>query len=177
MSNPLQTTASDPAQTPASDPAQVTPTAPTQTPPNQYADQYTFQGGGITIQYGSTGGPPTTYKMTYRDPSRILPFDYDEVDETEIAALGKVVSVTIVPGGTDSPATTFSVVLPPVVLPPDVPSGPAVSGSVHAETFGITTIHNNSVGPSGLGQNATYTVTNLSGDAAYVNWGDESVPL
>jgi hypothetical protein len=134
--------------------------APTQTPP----DQYYFQGGGITIEYGGEELPTADevgQLMTYQDSSRSLAFDYREVDETEVAALGKVVNVTIVPGGTDSPATTFSVVLPPAVSPG--PNG----GSVHAETFGITTIHNTSVGPSGLGQNATYTVTNLSGNALF----------
>jgi hypothetical protein len=162
MSNATQTTPSDTGQTPASDTAQVTPTAPLHIPP----DEYHFQGGGITIDYQISVGQ-LGHLMTYQDSSRSLEFRGTEVMETEVAALGKVVSVTIVPGGTDSAATTFSVALPPVWEF-------SQPGSVHVETFGVTTIHNTSDGPFGLGQNATYTVTNLSGEATSYSVDDSN---
>jgi hypothetical protein len=157
MSNPVTPT---PPTVPGSGgtstsvPQQATP--PKQTAPNQYS----VQGSGITVSYGWFGSPEV---MTYQDSSHNLAFTYEEVTETSLSALGSLVTVTIVPG--TETVTTFTLLLPPVVIP-------GQSGSVPIETLGITTVQAAS-GASASPQKATYSVVNLSGNA--VSTGDAAL--
>jgi hypothetical protein len=145
--DPEQAAAADPGQTAGpSAPAQASPSAPNQTPPYRIS----LQGNGISIKYGWFGSPAV---MWYQDSNRSLTFGYKEATLTDVPALGTVVSVTIVPGGIDIAETTFSLVVPPVGIP-------GQSGSVHVETFGITT-----VAPDNSDSPPTYAVINLSGEA------------
>jgi hypothetical protein len=148
---PEQATPADSGQTaPSVALAHGSGSASNQTPPNQYS----LQGNGLTIQYGWFGSPAV---MWYKDPNSSLTFDEGDTTLTDLPALGTVVSVKIVPGDNDTVETTFSLLLPPVEIP-------GQSGSVHIETFGITT-----VAPTASDSVPTYTVINLSGEATANN--------
>jgi hypothetical protein len=151
--DPEQAAAAQPGQTAGVSPAQA-PASGSYQPPNQYS----LQGNEITIRYGWFGSPTV---MSYQDSNRSLSFNQATV--TEVPTLGTIVSVTIVPGGTDTAETTFSLVVPPVEVPGQLGSmGPP--SSVHVETFGIIT-----VAPDALDFPPTYTVINLSGEATANN--------
>jgi hypothetical protein len=126
-----------------------------QTTPNQYH----LHGRGINVAYFPDGfGPPHTngpLHLTYRDSVRSLAFYGDEVRLVDVPDLGKVVSVTIVPVIEENGATTFSLLVPDVVL--QNPMSP-----VHIQTLGITTFH---AGFNTVPERETYTVTELRGTA------------
>ena len=73
--------------------------------------------------------------MSYQDSSCNLTFRSDGVSLTDVPALGTVISVPIA-AATDT-STTFSFVLPPVVIP-------GQSGDVDIETLGITAVQTKS---------------------------------
>src|SRR5579875_1411845 len=129
--------------------------------PAQSADpnQYHLHGGGLSVSYYPTGsgplvegkGPQRT--LFYQDAQLSLRFDGDEIRLVPVNDLGILVSVTLVKSA--HRLTTFSLLLPVVVLfHPTKDEGIPPITSVHVETVGIL-----------VGQEATYTVTSLSGIA------------
>jgi hypothetical protein len=97
-------------------------------------------------------------QLTYQDAHRSLPFYQNDVRTVDVADLGTIVSVTLVLT-VDIGSTTFSLLVPRVVLPGGQPSA-----FVH--TDGVTTIHRAFVGAIGHPQTDSYTVTRLDGTAS-----------
>jgi hypothetical protein len=132
--------------------------APATATPNQYH----LHGGGISVSYFPEGFGPVTRgggRLFYQDAQRSLSFTGEQIRTADVADLGTVVSVTIVPT-VDVGDTTFSLVLPQVSLPPQL------GASAHIETFGVTTIHRAFVRLIGQAQHEVYTVTPLRGTAS-----------
>jgi hypothetical protein len=128
-------------------------------PPAQPApDLYQLDGGQIHVVYSTTGlrGRPS---LTYRDGSRMLSFEGNEI-RTQQTELGTLVTVTVFLT-VDTGSTTFTLLLPHVNLGP--------SNRADIRTVGITTVHRLSPIP-GLpqGQTDRYSVTRLQGTAQFV---------
>jgi hypothetical protein len=96
--------------------------------------------------------------LTYHDSVRSLAFYGDEVRTVDVPDLGGIISVTIAES-VDVGSTTFSLVVPVVVLPDEK------AASTHVETKGITTIHRAFVLTIGHPQREIYAVTALKGTA------------
>jgi hypothetical protein len=141
------------------------PTAgPTAAPALIAPNQFHLQGGGITVTYFPQGFGPIhpggAARLIYQDATRSLNLTGADVRQVQVPnGLGTVVTVTIVQT-VDVGDTTFSVLIPEVV----VPAHPASSTPV--TTVGITTIHRIFAGAIGHAQRETYTTTCLSGTAA-----------
>ena len=135
------------------------PASPDLTTPNQYH----LHGAGISVAYFPEGFGPVTPgrpgRFIYQDAQRSLSFQGEQIRTVELPDLGLVVSVTLVLT-VDVGSTTFSVLLPQVVLPAQ---GQAAS-VIHTE--GITTIHHTFLAPIGHAQREVYSVTPLRGTAA-----------
>lgn len=133
--------------------------SPTQTTPNQYHLQsHVNHGQGIVVDYYPHAGPNGQLYLRYQDHMRSLDFYGNDVRVVQAPGdLDTIVNVTI-DYTVDSGDTTFSLVVPNVVI-----SG---SHEIPIETFGVTTKHY--VGPSPVArpQRETYTVTSLKGAAA-----------
>lgn len=126
-------------------------------------NQYHLHGSGITVSYFPGGeGPPVEgrgpLRFTYQDAVRSLTFG-DDVRTVTVPDVGDIVSVTIVPE-IDIGSTTFSLILPLVVLPADL------VGPIAIETKAITTVHRVFVRAIGHPQRASYTLTALRGTAS-----------
>jgi hypothetical protein len=126
-------------------------------------NQYHLHGPGVNVSYYPNGFGPLLQgrgplRFAYHDATQALSFHGDEVRTVEVPDIGTVVSVTIVQT-IDTGDTTFSVVIPPVVLPQHPLS------VAHIETIGVTTIHRIFVAAIGHPQRATYTTTPLRGIA------------
>jgi hypothetical protein len=105
--------------------------------------------------------------LTYHDSHRTLSFHGDEIRSVDVRDLGTVVSVTIVLT-VDTGSTTFTLLLPRVNI---ASQGPLTS--VPVSTEGITTVHAGPFGPPfGHAQEEFYTVTPLTGTAAFVAHAD-----
>ena len=115
-------------------------------------NKWNLAGGGIHVHYDSTGGG----LFHYQDASTSRTFSGSNIRVLPSPDLGTLVSVTL-QTTVDSGSTTFTLLLPSVVLDP--PSHPVEP--VHTDA--ITTIHR--LGP-GLGQKEFYTVTSLTGSAS-----------
>jgi hypothetical protein len=127
--------------------------------PNLYQLSGTAGGHAIQITYSTTGfdGKP---HFSYQDGAQGLSFAGSDIRLID-ADVGHLVSVTI-RRTVDTGSTSFSLLLPRVMLPP----GPNQSTPV--DTQGITTIHRFSVLPSfNLGQDDFYSVVALSGTARF----------
>jgi hypothetical protein len=126
-------------------------------------NQYHLRGANIAVTYFPQGAGPEDrdrgpLRLIYQDQSRSQAFFGDEVRTVDVPDLGAIASVTV-DRTTDFGNTTFSLLLPVVVLP-DHPNA-----SAHIDTQGITTIH---PGVFGIGQpqRDLYTVAPLSGTAS-----------
>ena len=138
-----------------------TQSAATSLPASVPANMFSLTGGGLHIGYSTTSidGKP---RMSYQDPMRSLSFQGDEIRKME-GDLGTVVSVTIV-RTIDSGSTTFSLLVPNVILP-------APFSNVSIYTDGITTHHAFSMIPAlNQGQRDFYEVTRLQGTASNVTF-------
>ncbi len=141
--------------------ATQTQSAATALPAFVPANMFSLTGGGLHIGYSTTSidGKP---RMSYQDPMRSLSFQGDEIRKVE-CDLGAVVSVTIV-RTIDSGSTTFSLLVPNVILP-------APFSNVPIHTDGITTHHAFSIVPAlNQGQRDFYEVTRLHGTASNVEF-------
>jgi hypothetical protein len=117
---------------------------------------YELHGAGIHVSYSTTSfsGKPL---FTYHDAFQLKNFSGDQINavQTEIGTLVTVViHMTI-----DSGSTTFSLLIPNVILPP------SNVASISAE--GITTMQKFSIPPP-VGQTQFYTVHKLHGTASFV---------
>jgi hypothetical protein len=138
-------------------PAPAPPAAPTTTP-----NQLHLHGGGISVSYFPEGFGPLppggAARLIYQDAQRTLSFAGGDVRTVEVPDLGTTVSVTLVKT-VDLGATTFSLVVPRVLLSPQ-------GGPVPVYTVGVATVHRSFLAGSGLGQREAYTVTRLAGTAS-----------
>ena len=129
---------------------------------------WSLSGGGIHVPFWTfTLGPirqgDEPPHLTYHDSHRTLSFHGDEIRSVDVRDLGTVVSVTIVLT-VDTGSTTFTLLLPRVNI---ASQGPLTS--VPVSTEGITTVHAGPFGPPfGHAQEEFYTVTPLTGTAAFV---------
>jgi hypothetical protein len=121
-------------------------------------NQYHLAGDGIAVSYLPLGsgpvGPAGGAELFYQQ--RV--FHADEIRSVHLEDIGTVVSVTL-EGSVDAGTTTFSLVIPAVLLPRD---GHA---SAPIETFGVTTLHRGFAAQIGFAQRETYTIAHLRGDA------------
>jgi len=125
-------------------------------------NQYHLHGEAISVTWYPDGaGPVVAGKgrtgFVYQDASRSLVFGTEEGIKVETSALGTIVTVVIA-RTVDVGDTTFSLLVPPVVLP--TPAG------VPVETVGVTTVNRLLAGVLGHPQRSTYTVTQLRGVAS-----------
>ena len=133
---------------------------------------WSLSGGGIHVRFWTfTLGPirqgDEPPHLTYHDSHRTLSFHGDEIRSVDVRDLGTVVSVTIVLT-VDTGSTTFTLLLPRVNI---ASQGPLTS--VPVSTEGITTVHAGPFGPPfGHAQEEFYTVTSLTGTAAFVAHAD-----
>jgi len=122
-------------------------------------NQYHLAGDGLTVSYFPDGfgpvGPGGLARLFYQDTV----FDGDQIRSVEVGDLGTIISVTL-KQTVDVGATTFSLVLPVVMLPNDL------HASAPIETNGITTFHRSFITGIGHAQRETYCVTPLRGTAA-----------
>lgn len=129
-------------------------------------NQYHLRGGGLSVSYYPSGTGPIVkgegrVVFTYQDATQSRSFRETQarLDKAAETDLGLIVSVTLIET-TDLGSTTFSLVVPPVVLPAEL------FGHAAIETIGITTLHHSFLVPIGHPQRASYTVTKLSGTAS-----------
>lgn len=122
-------------------------------------NQYHLAGDGLTVSYFPEGfgpvGPGGPARLFYQDTV----FNGDQIRSVDAGDLGTIVSVTL-KQTVDVGATTFSLVLPLVLLPDGLHS------SAPIETDGITTFHRSFITGIGHAQRETYCVTPLRGTAA-----------
>jgi len=129
---------------------------------------WSLSGGGIHVRFWTfTLGPIRPGNepphLTYHDSHRTLIFHGNEIRSVNVPDLGTVVSVTVVLT-VDTGSTTFTLLLPRVNI---ASQGPLTS--VPVSTEGITTVHAGPFGPPfGHAQEEFYTVTPLTGTAAFV---------
>lgn len=126
-------------------------------------NQYHLHGGGINVSYFPDGAGPIVegqgpVRLTYQDSVRALTFR-DDIRAVEVADIGTIVSVTIVPT-IDIGSTTFSLLVPLVVLPEQA------AVQVPVDTDGVTTVHRLFAVAVGHPQRASYTVHHLHGTAS-----------
>lgn len=115
-------------------------------------DKWTLSGSGINVFYTSLNNG----LLHYQDTSTSLNFTGPAIRVVPGTDVGTLVSVTL-RGNRETGSTTFTVLLPEVVLNP-----PTVL-HLHVVTDGITTLHSVFPGP---GQKEHYTVTPLAGNAS-----------
>jgi hypothetical protein len=96
--------------------------------------------------------------LFYQDGSVHLRFDGHKIRQVEVPDLGTIISVTT-RLTTDTGSTTFSLIVPAVVLSAD-----HSLTSIH--TYGITTVHRLFLGALGIPQRESYSVTPLTGTAS-----------
>jgi hypothetical protein len=118
--------------------------------------KYELHGAGIHVSYSTTSisGQPL---LTYHDAFQVKNFSGDQINivQTEIGSLVTVVIHLTV----DSGSTTFSLLIPNVILPP--------SNVANITAEGITTMQKFSIPPP-VGQTQFYTVHTLQGTASFV---------
>jgi hypothetical protein len=139
-----------------SSPTSTAAPTPIPTTPNLF----TLQGHHLQVTYSPTSfdGKPN---LQYHDPFQALQFSGEEI-RTLASEIGTLVTVTI-RRTVDAGSTSFTLVVPQVNLDP--------SKRAQITAFGITTVHRFSVIPVlNLGQTDLYTVTELSGTAALVDF-------
>ena len=125
-------------------------------------NQYHLHGKDITVSFFPDGSGPVVegegrLRFAYQDSQRSLTFFGDQVRTVDVADLGTAVSVTLVDLASFG-RTTFTVIVPPVDLPPQ--------GSAPVAAPGITGVHVNLLSGSGHPQQTTYRVTKLHGTAS-----------
>ncbi len=126
----------------------------TQNAPNLFQ----LTGHHLHITY-STSGIDGRPHFSYQDAAQTLTFAGEQIRVVE-CDLGMLASVTIRPS-VDSGSTSFTLLVPRVVLDGTTPQS--------IRTEGITTIHKFSIVPRfNLGQDDLYTVTALHGTASFV---------
>jgi hypothetical protein len=117
---------------------------------------YELHGGGIHVSYSTTSisGQPL---FTYHDSFQVKNFSGDQIKavQTDVGSLVTVVIHMTV----DSGSTTFSLLIPNVILPP--------SNVTNISAEGITTLQKFSIPPP-VGQTQFYTVHKLHGTASFV---------
>ena len=122
-----------------------------QTTPNLYQ----LSGHHLHVTFSTSGidGKP---HLTYQDAHHSLSFAGDQIRVVE-CDVGNLVSVSL-SRTVDSGSTSFSLLVPRVVLSDTAPQ--------HLHTHGITTVHRFSIVPAlNVGQDDSYTVTALHGTA------------
>ncbi len=118
---------------------------------------YDVTGSGLHVTY-STGAGDGKPHLTFVGPRGTVEFSGDEIRTVQTPDLGTLVSVTTM-RTIDSGSTTFTLVVPPVVLEP-----PETEASI--EILGITTAHRFTVVRRfNRGQRACYSQVVLSGTA------------
>jgi hypothetical protein len=122
----------------------------------QQANNFSLSGGGIHVDYSSTSitGQP---RLTYHDHLRNLSFAGADIRTVEVPDIGSIVSVTLAIT-VDVGSTTFSVLIPHVVVPTQ-------TGSAPVTTEGLTTIHRTPFAPQMPGQREVYNAVRLTGVA------------
>jgi hypothetical protein len=117
---------------------------------------YDLSGDGIHITYATTtfDGPPL---FIYHDASHTEKFKDKQIQSVDTEA-GKLVSVRfqVIP---DFGSKSFSVLIPSVIL--------GTSDTAHITTYGITTLHKDSIIGPPPGQNDVYSVHQLQGTAEW----------
>jgi hypothetical protein len=134
----------------------MTPRDPGQsTTPNHYD----LHGRHLRVSYFPHGFGPVSNAgpiiLSYQDAHRSRAFHRDDVSVVDVTGLGTVVSVTLV-AQNDAGSTTFALIVPRVEL--------RGTHSAPIHTSAITAIHKGFIRP--MGQDETYTVTDLRGTAA-----------
>jgi hypothetical protein len=147
------------AAAPVANPANGAPAAPELRAPNQYH----LSGEGVAAAYYPDGiGPIMADRgpicLVYQDANLVKSFTHDEVRVEESEDLGTIVSVTL-QMSIDAGSTSFSLLLPAVRLPG------GLGDSAPITTLGITTMHRTFLIGPGPGQQETYSVVELTGDA------------
>jgi hypothetical protein len=121
------------------------------------ASVFDLSGDGLHVTYTSTG-PDGQPHLRFTSPTLTLGFTGTEIRTVAAPDLGTLVSVTI-RRTVDSGSTSFTLVVPPVVL--DSPDATAP-----VQVLGITTVHPFSVVRRfRLGQLAAYSEVTLTGTA------------
>jgi len=121
-----------------------------------HPNMFELHGGGIHVSYSTTsiGGQPL---FTYHDALQLKNFSGDQIKsvQTEIGTLVTVViHLTI-----DQGSTTFSLLVPNVILP--------ASNVANIAAEGITTLHKFSIPPP-VGQTEFYAARSMHGIARFV---------
>jgi len=130
------------------------------------ANTYELSGHQIHVSYTTEHPGPVSPKLkppfvTYRDSTRSLSFDGDQVQSIDTEA-GRLISVVIVQT-VDLGDTTFSFLLPNVNL------ADHGTNSAPVHTVGITAMHRTSLAPPfGHGQTDTYSTVALAGTATFI---------
>jgi hypothetical protein len=124
----------------------------------QQANNFSLSGSGIHVDYSSTSinGQP---RLTYHDHLRNLSFAGADIRTVEVPDIGTIVSVTLAIT-VDVGSTTFSVLIPHVIVP-------APTGSAPVTTEGVTTIHRMPFAPPMPGQREVYNAVRLTGVASH----------
>ena len=127
----------------------------------QHANNFSLSGRGIHVDYSSTSinGQP---RLTYHDHLRNLSFAGADIRTVEAPDIGTIVSVTLAIT-VDVGSTTFSVLIPNVVVP-------APTGSAPVTTEGITTIHRMPFARPMPGQRELYNTVRLTGVASHFDF-------
>ena len=126
---------------------------------DQQPTLWELAGEHISVTYSTTSisGQPN---LTYFGPQGRFAYSTDEINATD-TELGTEVTVTL-PGFTDEDQTAFTVLLPPVRSDDHSP--------IAIETLGITTLKRSSIAGPPPGQDYSYTVTPLSGEATFAEF-------
>jgi hypothetical protein len=131
--------------------------APEPSEPNQYH----LSGDGITVSYYPEGIGPVVEGQgaicfVYQDANLLRSFTRDEVREIESPDTGRIVSVTL-RESIDAGSVTFSLLVPAVRL--------TAGAGAPVRTLAVTTVHRTFLIGPGPGQQETYSVAELNGDA------------
>lgn len=125
-------------------------------------NQYHLSGEGVTVAYYPGGMGPVLkggpIALVYQDAQQIRSFTSKEVRAVDGPDLGSTISVTL-NKTVDLGSTSFTLLLPVVQLPDELGSSAAI------QTNGITTFHRTFLAGPGQGQQETYRVIALAGDA------------
>jgi hypothetical protein len=147
------------AAAPVAEQAGAQAAAPQPAEPNQYH----LSGDGIAVSYYPEGiGPIIAERgpifLVYQDANLVKSYTRDEVRSEQSQELGTIVSVTL-QESIDAGSVTFSVLIPALRL-----TG-GFDASTPVTTLGITTAHRTFLAGPGPGQQESYSVAALSGDA------------
>jgi hypothetical protein len=119
-------------------------------------NRFTLNGGTLSVKLALAGFGGENH-LTYKDSHHLMEFSGDEIT-IETTAFGQVATVTTM-NTADIGQTSFSLIIPET----DVAEGPHI-----VATIGLTTMHRRGHGAYTPRQLRTFHVTELRGNAAYV---------